>query len=164
MHQHALYTKITRYRVNSAMDTVKSFKGYGKVDEREDSEFRRKTRKRLIILSISAVLLIALITGIVAGTIAHKKNKSSDETPATSAVLKSICSMTEHSESCVTSLSSSNSFEFPDRVYKQEQQPERDDEAGAPRLQRRVRRRNGVAERHHQRRERQRRKAASFRR
>lgn len=100
------------------MDTVKSFKGYGKVDEREDSEFRRKTRKRLIILSISAVVLIALIAGVVAGTIAHKKSKSSDEAPAaTSAALKSICSMTEYTESCVTSLSSSNSSD-PEKIFK----------------------------------------------
>ncbi|KAH6793315.1 pectin methylesterase 1 [Perilla frutescens var. hirtella] len=102
------------------MDTVKSFKGYGKVDEREDADFRSKTRKRLIILSISAVVLIALIVGVVAGTIAHSKNKNgnSGEAPAaTSAAIKSICSVTEYPNSCVSSLSSSNSAD-PQTIFQ----------------------------------------------
>lgn len=101
------------------MDTVKSFKGYGKVDEREDAEFRQKTRKRLIILSISAVLLVGLIVGVVAGTIAHNKNKNanSDEAPSTSAAIKSICSVTQYTESCKTSLSSSNSAD-PQKIFQ----------------------------------------------
>ncbi|KAL1551811.1 pectinesterase [Salvia divinorum] len=102
------------------MDTVKSFKGYGKVDERDDGEFRRKSRKRLIILAVSAVLLIGLIAGIVAGTLSHRKNKndSSGETPATtSAALKSICGSTEYPESCVASLRSSNSSD-PQTIFR----------------------------------------------
>ncbi|XP_057770522.1 pectinesterase 3 [Salvia miltiorrhiza] len=102
------------------MDTVNSFKGYGKVDERDEAGFRRKTRKRLIILVISAILLIALIVGVVAGTLAHRNNKngSSDRAPATtSAALKSICGVTQYPESCTTSLSSSNSAD-PATIFR----------------------------------------------
>ncbi|KAG6428807.1 hypothetical protein SASPL_106844 [Salvia splendens] len=99
------------------MDTVKSFKGYGKVDERDDTEFRRKTRNRLIILAISAILLIGLITGIVAGILSHRKNNSGESPATTSAALKSLCSATEYPESCVTSLRSSNSSD-PQTIFR----------------------------------------------
>ncbi|KAG8388447.1 hypothetical protein BUALT_Bualt02G0126800 [Buddleja alternifolia] len=93
------------------MDTVKSFKGYGKVDELEAAAFKRKSRKRLIVLSISLLLLIVLIIGVVAGTVAHrKKNTTSGEAPAsTAAAIKSICSVTQYPTSCVATLGSSNS-------------------------------------------------------
>ena len=38
--------------------SVKSFKGYGKVDETEEQAFKKKTRKRLIILIISCIVLL----------------------------------------------------------------------------------------------------------
>ncbi|XP_073146271.1 pectinesterase 3-like [Henckelia pumila] len=103
------------------MDTINSFKGYGKVDELEQQAFKKKTRKRLIIISISAVLLIALIVGVVAGTVIHRKNKSgSDDVPATSnspaAAIKSVCSVTQYPDSCYSSLDSSNSTD-PERIF-----------------------------------------------
>ncbi|XP_073142452.1 pectinesterase 3 [Henckelia pumila] len=101
------------------MDTINSFKGYGKVDELEQQAFKKKTRKRLIIISISAVLLIALIVGVVAGTVIHSKN-GSDDVPATSgspaAAIKAVCSITQYPTSCYSSLDSSNSTD-PERIF-----------------------------------------------
>ncbi|KAK6153535.1 hypothetical protein DH2020_013174 [Rehmannia glutinosa] len=102
------------------MDTVQSFKGYGKVDELEQAAFRRKTRKRIIILSISLLLLLVLIIGVVAGTLAHRNNNTnSGQVPATStaAAIKSICSLTQYPNSCYTSLESSNSSN-PEKIFK----------------------------------------------
>nr|GMC71028.1 pectinesterase 3 [Ipomoea batatas] len=95
------------------MDTINSFKGYGKVDPAEEQAFRRKTRKRIIILAVSAVLLVGLVIGIVAGTVFHKKNKNDgsgsgeggDSTRSTSKSVQAICSVTEYKDSCVSSLS-----------------------------------------------------------
>ncbi|XP_051114488.1 pectinesterase 1-like [Andrographis paniculata] len=101
------------------MDSVNSFKGYGKVDELEEAAFRRKTRRRFIILSISLVVLIVLIIGVVAGTLARRNR--SGEVPASptssSAAIKSLCSVTEYPESCFASLKASNSTN-PDEIFR----------------------------------------------
>ncbi|KAF3451953.1 hypothetical protein FNV43_RR08049 [Rhamnella rubrinervis] len=96
------------------MDSMKSFKGYGKVDELEEQAFRKKTRKRIIIVVVSSVVLLAVIIGVVAGTVIHRKNSSSssstnpmppsDLTP--SASLKALCSVTQYPNSCFSSISS----------------------------------------------------------
>lgn len=101
------------------MDSIKSFKGYGKVDGLEEATFKRKTRKRLIILSISLVLLIALVVGIVVGTVVHNKTRTNSGATPTSpaAAIKSICSVTQYPDSCSTSLSSSNSSD-PEKIFQ----------------------------------------------
>lgn len=102
------------------MDTVKSFKGYGKVDAIEDADFKRKTRKRIIIVSISALLLLVIVIGAVAGTLVHRNNKNADSgasPTATSAAIKSVCSVTQYPNSCLTSLSSSNSSD-PRKIFQ----------------------------------------------
>ncbi|CAI9753696.1 unnamed protein product [Fraxinus pennsylvanica] len=107
------------------MDTIKSFKGYGKVDPQEELAFKRKTRKRLIILGISLIVLVVLIIGVVVGTLVHNKNKNdSNEVPSTptssAAAIKGVCSVTQYQESCFTSLSSmdsSNSTD-PEKIFQ----------------------------------------------
>lgn len=101
------------------MNSVNSFKGYGKVDELEEAAFRRKSRKRAIILSISLLLLIVLIIGVVAGTLAHKKSKndSGKVTAAEAAAINSICSVTRYTDSCIASLKSSNSTN-PKKIFE----------------------------------------------
>ncbi|XP_065867142.1 pectinesterase 1-like [Euphorbia lathyris] len=93
------------------MDSMNSFKGYGKVDPIEEQAFKRKTRKRLIIFIISAIVLIAIIIGAVVGTVVHKRNNnSSPETPVPTdltpaASLKAVCSVTQFPTSCYSSIS-----------------------------------------------------------
>ncbi|KAL8458796.1 hypothetical protein ACS0TY_036340 [Phlomoides rotata] len=102
------------------MDTVKSFKGYGKVDAVEDADFKRKTRKRIIIILISVVLLLILIIGVLAGALVHSQNKkgdSGDVPTATSAAIKSVCSVTQYPNSCTTSLRNSNSSD-PEEIFR----------------------------------------------
>ncbi|KAB5564050.1 hypothetical protein DKX38_004104 [Salix brachista] len=93
------------------MDSINSFKGYGKVDEAEQQAFRKKTRKRLIIVVVSSVVLLALIIGAVVGVVMHNRNNNSSSnpvpppelTPATS--LKAVCSVTQYPSSCFSSIS-----------------------------------------------------------
>ncbi|XP_050232730.1 pectinesterase 3 [Mercurialis annua] len=93
------------------MDSVNSFKGYGKVDDIEQKAFTRKTRKRLIILSVSSIILVAAIIGAVVGTVVHKRNNNSSPNSAVpteltpSASLKAVCSITQYPGSCFSSIS-----------------------------------------------------------
>ncbi|CAK9179822.1 unnamed protein product [Ilex paraguariensis] len=108
------------------MDTIKSFKGYGKVNEIEEQGFRRNTRKRLIILIVSSVILVAVIIGAVVGTVLHKRNRNgSDEVPSTptspAAALKAVCSQTQYPESCFNSIKTvetSDSTTDPEEFFK----------------------------------------------
>lgn len=95
------------------MDSINSFKGYGKVDPVEEAAFRKKTRKRLVILIVSVVLLVAIIIGAVVGTLVHKKNNksssSSSPSPSSSvAALNAVCKETLYPDSCYSSISALN--------------------------------------------------------
>lgn len=95
------------------MDTMNSFKGYGKVDPAEEAAFRNKTRKRLIILIVSVLVLVVIIVGAVVGTLLHNNNnKSSSTAPSTStssvAALKAVCKETLYPDSCYSSISALN--------------------------------------------------------
>uniref|UniRef100_A0A5B6ZFC8 Pectinesterase n=1 Tax=Davidia involucrata TaxID=16924 RepID=A0A5B6ZFC8_DAVIN len=107
------------------MDSIKSFKGYGKVDEAEEQAFRKKTRKRLIILIVSSIVLVTAIIGAVAGTLIHKRNTDSDEVPSSptspAASIKAVCSVTQHPDSCFSSISAletSNTSTDPEELFK----------------------------------------------
>lgn len=109
------------------METIRSFKGYGKVDELEQQAFRRKTRKRVVTLIISSIVLAAVIIGAVIGVVVNKNknDSSSDNTPATqltpAASLKAVCSVTQYPDSCFSSISSidaSNVTTDPEILFK----------------------------------------------
>lgn len=88
---------------------MKSFKGYGKFDQAEDEAFRSKSRKRIVIIFVSTVLLIAVVIGAVSGTVIHKRNKndknSSSSQLSSAQSIKAVCSQTQYPESCYNSIS-----------------------------------------------------------
>ncbi|KAJ4827605.1 hypothetical protein Tsubulata_026412, partial [Turnera subulata] len=94
------------------MESINSFKGYGKVDEVEQQAFQKKSRRRMIILIVSSIVLVAVIIGAVVGVVAHKRSNDSSPdsapqtelTPASS--LKAVCSVTQYPNSCFSSISS----------------------------------------------------------
>ncbi|KAI3775166.1 hypothetical protein L1987_49735 [Smallanthus sonchifolius] len=93
------------------MDTIRSFKGYGKVDPVEEQAFRRKARKRLIILIISIVLLLAIIIGAVVGTLIHNRNGNNSLVQGSNSSaqsIKAVCSQTLYPESCYNNISKIN--------------------------------------------------------
>ncbi|CAN8269348.1 unnamed protein product [Cochlearia groenlandica] len=110
------------------MDTAKSVKGYGKVDEAEDLALKRKTRKRLILITISVAILVSIIIGTVVAVVVHSRRKHSSSsarpssipelTPAAS--LRTVCSVTRFPSSCISSISkipSSNTTD-PEILFK----------------------------------------------
>jgi pectinesterase inhibitor-like protein len=105
------------------MDSIQSFKGYGKVDEVEEQAFRKRARRRLIILIVSSIVLLTVIVAAVAGILIHKRNSSSPSshsvpapelTPAAS--LKTLCSVTQYPNSCYSSISSLDTTNTTDPV------------------------------------------------
>ncbi|XP_051147666.1 pectinesterase 3-like [Andrographis paniculata] len=98
------------------MDTINSFKGYGKVDQVEQAAFRRKTRNRILILTASLLILaILIVVGAVVGVSLHKNKKN--KAPSVPASLKAICNLTQYPDSCFNTLHSSNSSD-PKLIFK----------------------------------------------
>lgn len=107
------------------MDTINSFKGYGKVDPQEEQAFRRKTRKRIFILVISSIILVAVIIGAVTGTLIHRRNNSAATPSSTAgspaAAIKAVCSVTNYPDSCfsaIQSLDASHNVTDPEDIFK----------------------------------------------
>ncbi|KAG9146803.1 hypothetical protein Leryth_005130 [Lithospermum erythrorhizon] len=100
------------------MDSIKSFKGYGMVDEPEEKSYRKKTRKRVIIASLSSIVLVVIIVGAIAGALVNKNKensrKNSSVSTSTAAELKSVCDVTEHKKSCFSSMSELNTANSTD--------------------------------------------------
>lgn len=104
------------------MDSVNSFKGYGKVDEAQDLALKKKTRKRIILFAVSVAILVTVILAAVIATVVHKSSSSSTKpsSPSELTTLKTICNVTRYPESCVYSISklpSSNTTD-PETLFK----------------------------------------------
>ncbi|KAJ0987457.1 hypothetical protein J5N97_005813 [Dioscorea zingiberensis] len=107
------------------METVNSFRGYGRMKELvEDYEYRRKTRRRLIILGVSLLLLIIIITGAAIGVAVRRHDaNSTTQNPTTSIAsnLKAVCDATRYPDSCFSSISSkegANKTTDPLEIFK----------------------------------------------
>ncbi|EEF46620.1 probable pectinesterase/pectinesterase inhibitor 46 [Ricinus communis] len=87
---------------------MSSFKAYGKVDEAEQAtlEARRRTRKRITIISLSSILLAAIVVAAVVGTHASggNSNNGGDQAKPISTSVKAVCDVTLYKDSCYSSL------------------------------------------------------------
>ncbi|CAH9118614.1 unnamed protein product [Cuscuta europaea] len=99
------------------MEARQSFQGYGKVDDPLGQEAhlqkqkQRKSCKKAILIFVGVVLILGLIVGTITGVVVHEMRKSDSSGDAThnapasaSAVVKALCGVTQHKESCVSSL------------------------------------------------------------
>ncbi|KAJ6823646.1 pectinesterase 3-like [Iris pallida] len=107
------------------MDTVKSFKGYGKVDEAENRRFQRTTRNRLILIVSSAVLLLVIAVSVAIGVVVNKHGATGGggdtNVRSPSASIKAMCSVTRYPDACfssVSSLAEANSTSDPEELFK----------------------------------------------
>lgn len=97
------------------MDSVKVFKGYGKVNDLEDQSSQHRNtdtipnpRKPLIFtFSIIAILLLTLIIGVLLGALIHETETEPPEFPPLSSI-RAVCEVTRYPESCFSSISSLN--------------------------------------------------------
>ncbi|KAL2248597.1 probable pectinesterase/pectinesterase inhibitor 46 [Sesamum indicum] len=83
-----------------------SMNPYGKLDEAEQERLvaRRRTRRRITIIAISSIVLVAMIVGAVVGASQTKANKSRADDESPSSNIKAICSSTLYPNSCYNSL------------------------------------------------------------
>jgi pectinesterase inhibitor-like protein len=86
---------------------MSSLKAYGKLDEAEQArlEARRRTRKRITIISLSSILLVAIVVAAVVGTSAasgNSKKGGADKSISTS--VKAVCDVTLYKDSCYNNL------------------------------------------------------------
>ncbi|XP_022731093.1 pectinesterase 3-like [Durio zibethinus] len=88
------------------MDSMKSFESYSKADELEEQAYRKKTRKRIIIIGLSIVILIAIIIAAVLGTLLPVKKSKSLENQATytAETINAMCNVTRYPDSCDSSI------------------------------------------------------------
>ncbi|KAJ0031880.1 hypothetical protein Pint_13602 [Pistacia integerrima] len=89
------------------METTNSFKSYSKVDELQEQEYRRRTRKRLIIITVSTIILIIIIVGALVGTLTGKATSKNTLRPTySSESITAICNVTQYPASCDSSIAS----------------------------------------------------------
>ncbi|XP_065868048.1 pectinesterase 3-like [Euphorbia lathyris] len=88
-----------------------SVMSYGKVDDSVEQEqsLRRSSRKRMLIMSVSGIVLAAIVIAGCIGLFAHTRNNT-DSTPNSTAVtpssvLEDICNATRFRNSCIASIS-----------------------------------------------------------
>lgn len=90
------------------MDLSHSFTSQSKVDEQA---FRRKARKRLIVIFVSAVVLVTIIIGALVGNPVSTDNKSNGKNPSSQTSeaqsIRAMCNATRYPDSCYSSMSSS---------------------------------------------------------
>lgn len=99
---------------------MSSLKAYGKLDEVEQArlEARRRTRKRITIISLSSILLVAIVVAAVVGTRAssgNSKEGGADKSLSTS--VKAVCDVTLYKDSCYNSLAP---VAKPDQIQPEE--------------------------------------------
>ncbi|KAJ1400987.1 Pectinesterase, catalytic [Sesbania bispinosa] len=89
---------------------MSSFKSYGKVDEHEQMvlEAKRKTRKRITIISLSTIILAGVVFAAVFGIVSNSSdNSQSGNAPQSVAnSVKAVCDVTLYKDSCYRSLGS----------------------------------------------------------
>ncbi|XP_011046484.1 PREDICTED: putative pectinesterase/pectinesterase inhibitor 24 [Populus euphratica] len=86
---------------------MSSLKAYGKLDEADQArlEARRRTRKRITIISLSSILLVAIVVAAVVGTHASSGNSKKDGADKSlSTSVKAVCDVTLYKDSCYNSL------------------------------------------------------------
>ncbi|KAL8040147.1 hypothetical protein ABFX02_10G079500 [Erythranthe guttata] len=109
-HQEVSITK-----TSESFDIFESIKN----EEFEEEVYRKQTRKRLVIISVSSILLVLLILGAIIGILIpiHEKNNPVNE--KYDPMIKTICNSTLYKDSCYSSIyslktSSSNKNPPPD--------------------------------------------------
>ncbi|KAL9153882.1 hypothetical protein ABFS82_10G077000, partial [Erythranthe guttata] len=102
-------------KTSESFDIFESIKN----EEFEEEVYRKQTRKRLVIISVSSILLVLLILGAIIGILIpiHEKNNPVNE--KYDPMIKTICNSTLYKDSCYSSIyslktSSSNKNPPPD--------------------------------------------------
>ncbi|KAI9156303.1 hypothetical protein LWI28_004056 [Acer negundo] len=84
---------------------MSTFLSYGKVNEFDQAklESRRRTRRRILIIGLSTILLVAVVVAAVLGS-ASTKSDSKNAKPQTTIAALTVCNETLYKETCYKSL------------------------------------------------------------
>lgn len=88
------------------MESLNIIHGYGKVNPIEEHHTIRpiQTQNPRITIAISLILLLSIIIGSLLGALIHESTTEPPDSPSVS--IRSVCSVTQHPDSCFTSISS----------------------------------------------------------
>ncbi|CAA2995431.1 probable pectinesterase pectinesterase inhibitor 46 [Olea europaea subsp. europaea] len=94
----------------------------GKPNEAEQDRLtaRQKSRRRITIIGLSSIVLVAAVVGTVVGVTQSKNGKSGGENKSMSSAIKALCDVTLYPDSCYNSMSplvKSDNFK-PEDIYK----------------------------------------------
>lgn len=102
-------------------------KSYGKLDENEQMmlEAKRKTRKRITIISLSSIILVGVVLAAVFIVVNNNNNSKSDNDSSSPQAMtnsvKAVCDVTLYKDSCYSSLNSvvnSGKVVQPEELFK----------------------------------------------
>lgn len=105
---------------NSSMESINVLKGYGKLSSPEAQSPRHRASKRPLILAvtISSIVLLTIGLGLLVGALIRESSTEESELrslrSSSAQSIRAVCSVTEHQDSCFTSISSLNSSVKPD--------------------------------------------------
>ncbi|GLJ10951.1 hypothetical protein SUGI_0138680 [Cryptomeria japonica] len=110
--------------MHALSEEMHSFKGYGKADplHQMNLDARRKTRRRIIIIFICSLVLVAIIASIAVAVVRFKSKRNGEwpnQMQTSSKLMTAVCNVTLYPEKCISSLSSypgSSKLGFKDLV------------------------------------------------
>ncbi|KAL5544440.1 hypothetical protein UlMin_008224 [Ulmus minor] len=93
------------------MDSINFFKGYGKVSN-QSSDYQNTLQRRKLLISISSILLLSLIIGLMIGALTYESETESTRSEtlnSAESIIKTICNVTRNPNSCFSSITAINS-------------------------------------------------------
>lgn len=107
------------------MDSINFFKGYGKINNHSEHQQPQKApQRRRIILAASfiiflTIIIAAMIGGLVRDSATESPESEEQEHPTSDSTesLKTVCAVTKHLDSCISSISSLNDPPKSDPVH-----------------------------------------------
>lgn len=106
---------------STIMDSINVLKGYGKLNSPEaQNPHHPRAAKRPVILAVtvSSIVLLTITLGLFIGALVRESSTEGSEAQSlrssSAQSIRAVCSVTQHQESCFTSISSLNSSVEPD--------------------------------------------------
>lgn len=106
------------------MDSINFFKGYGKVNNPAGNQQPAPNRRRRVLLAASLAVFLTVIVGAMIGALIHESateptEQEEQQNPASDSgeSLKTVCSVTQYLDSCISSISALNDPPKSDPVH-----------------------------------------------
>lgn len=97
---------------------------YGKINEADQARLdsRRKTRKRITIITLSSIILVVVVVAAVVGTTTTRggSSKNGGSNPPLTSSIKAVCDVTLYKDTCYNSIApaANSSYTHPEDLFK----------------------------------------------